>query len=397
MALGAVLAAALTDASVRIAGLYLSGTDVIKGPAGGNRYGVPIESIEVTEQGPGGISTMTFTIDDPIIEVETLPSAEVRFEIFARGTMFRGWVDTFMRVPAFGDQGRVIEVSAVGVESYLDWTVASVSFAVPAGIRVDAAVQLIVSFMTGVGVPINDANLPTGTASPSTRDYPVGNTGPDVTTDPMTVASGTTLRAALQALQAVSPSPQEATVDFYLGLRAWDMYGYPNRAAPAEYAPIQVIDTGASVQPAEDLNHVITTAAYRSVMVVGTGVNVTVTDGSGAVGPMARLEDSSITTASAARAAGIAFLRRNVTTVRGTFHRSDWPMTGGTSYPNLRAASRLTVTDARASLASEQYPVTEVRHTYQGGGTLETLEITYGGLPPSAVMVIRHLTRGTVN
>jgi hypothetical protein len=61
MALGAVTAAALTDHSARAYGLYVNGLDLIKQPSVPG-YGVPIDSIHVREAGPGGVSSMSFTV-----------------------------------------------------------------------------------------------------------------------------------------------------------------------------------------------------------------------------------------------------------------------------------------------------------------------------------------------
>jgi hypothetical protein len=65
MPLAAVIATQLTDHSAHPDSLLVGGVDVILTPGtGGNRLGVPIESIDVREQGPGGVSSMEFIVDD---------------------------------------------------------------------------------------------------------------------------------------------------------------------------------------------------------------------------------------------------------------------------------------------------------------------------------------------
>ena len=51
----------------------------------------------------------------------------------------------------------------------------------------------------------------------------------------------------------------------------------------------------------------------------------------------------------------------------------------------------------RAGLSARSYIVTQLRRTYSAGGTQETIEVTYGDLPPSGARVIRHLTRDTLS
>ena len=63
----AVVAAALTDHSAHPFALWVGGVDWIKQPGvAGNLFGVPLDSIEVTENGPGGVSSLRCSVEDPL-------------------------------------------------------------------------------------------------------------------------------------------------------------------------------------------------------------------------------------------------------------------------------------------------------------------------------------------
>ena len=227
-------------------------------------------------------------------------------------------------------------------ESFLDWSVSLSAYGIAAGTRVDDAIQTIIGRSAGVNVPYR-AGAQGGATKPSNQAFPIGTVS-DQTTDNITVSSGTTLRAALQQLQAVSPVPQAVTMDYTYGLR-FDPSGL-FAIDPEDYGQPAVTDEPGSPLMTENLAHTMVTATFRSVMVVGTGVNVTMADGSGAPGPMGRLDDSTINTDGAARAAGYAFLAKSTSDPRGTFSVSDQSTTSVLGWWDVHPGSFVTLTDA---------------------------------------------------
>ncbi|HET7031105.1 MAG TPA: hypothetical protein VFI34_11385, partial [Candidatus Limnocylindrales bacterium] len=120
MATAAVLATALTTHAAKARGLFVSGVDVLYEPSapGSMGYAVPIESVQVHEDGPGGVSSLSFTIEDYALRVELTDGAEVRFEDLVRGVpVFRGWVQHWDETPRAGGVGRDFRVIARGAES----------------------------------------------------------------------------------------------------------------------------------------------------------------------------------------------------------------------------------------------------------------------------------------
>jgi hypothetical protein len=110
MALGAVLAAALTDHSAHPFSLLIAGLDVIRQPGvQGNAYGVELSTIQVTEAAAGGVSTLSFVIDDPLNVVGLSEGQPVLFQDNARNEPeFLGFVETAKVIP--GGSSRSISV-----------------------------------------------------------------------------------------------------------------------------------------------------------------------------------------------------------------------------------------------------------------------------------------------
>jgi hypothetical protein len=151
MAMAGILATQLTDHSARAYGLWLDGTDVIKEPAATKRYGVDISTVHLTVNGPGGVSTLSFTIDDPLKLVLVTDGQAVRFhDITNDQPMFTGWIEHFSVKPDFGNQGRSIQVSCVGPESLLDWYIMSFPLTFRSA-SLTNMIQAILGTATGIG------------------------------------------------------------------------------------------------------------------------------------------------------------------------------------------------------------------------------------------------------
>lgn len=404
MALGAVLAAALTDHSARYAGLFVAGVDVLKQPsATGNGYGVLLDTIEVNEQGSGGVSSMTFTIEDPSFTVQAPRTGdEVRYQILANATPeFLGFVQSIRTVPAFGDQGRMIVVTAQGVESLLDWAVTASDMTLdPNVLGTIALIQSIVANSVGLG-PVRAFTDPTGAIAFGNQALPIGiNFGPAFG-NAITIPAGTTVRQAFQQFWATfggssitslgeDRSVMYITIDFTWGLRMFPDYAAnpPGPALPADYTNLTVTDTSVGAIVAEGLSYATDSGGIvRGVVVKGTGVTATVTDGSGKLGPFRTLEDTTITTVAAATAAGASYLATFQQTIRGDFDLLDHsPVT------TIHTGSFVLITDARAELAGEYRRIMAIRKRYHGTGR-QDWTVSFGGLPPSGAALMRRLTR----
>lgn len=390
MAVAGVLATQLNTAAVRPKGLYLGGVDVLKDPVAGT-WGVPIESIEVVENGPGAASEMRFSIDDPGIHVEIVDGMEVRYQDIANDVpLFLGWVDHFDEIPDFGDQGRSIVVSATGVEALLDWAITSTTVSVPNGGLLVDAIQAVIAAAAGM----TELRAIAGTTDQSTQAAPIAYRSPQTyqLTAALGIAAGTTVREAIRQLIALSargaaaeiPAAYVVTIDFWRGLRVYD----PTLANPTDYVDV-IIPSGGAVT--EGLKHAVETATVRGVLVFGTVVTAIVTDGSGKPGPFVRIDDPTITTVTAAQAAGVAYLAGYATGVRGSYERQDHTPTQG-----VHPGSQVRITLASVELAAAAFRIASIKKTFLGSGR-ENWVIAYGLLPPSAVRMIRRLTRNVLN
>jgi hypothetical protein len=378
--------------------LNVGGLNVLLPPTtGGNRSGVPIESIRVSEAGPNGVSSMTFRIEDPQIAITMFDGLDVRFHNHTLDVpVFLGFVQSFDQVPDFGNQGRSFIVTAVGIEAVLDWakTTAAVTYANTPGLG--QTVQAIVASCVGLG-PIRDGdnNLPFGNQA-----YPVAASfiGPLAA---FTVPSGTTAREAIRMAIAAYYTiwvgdPSSAiewafTVDFYYGLRLWQTSPL-GLEVPADFVTETVVDTAASTTNSADLKYAWDAiGAVRGVVVVGTGISLYVTDGTGKMGPIASLSDTTITTAAQAQSAAAAYLTGFVATIRGSYSQTD-RVPVRTTHPG----GRVTITDAAVGLSSNSFRVMQIDKTFNGS-TRENWTVTFGGLPPSGATLLRRLTRDTLS
>lgn len=405
MALGGILATALTDHSARAKGLYLNSVDVLLAPGTeGNRPGTPIETVTVKEAGPNGVSSMDFTIEDPGLAIAIAEGMDVRLEDITRDyPIFRGFVDTWEAQPAFGGQGRTIEVSAIGVETVLDWAVlpADLVFAIGTLIstsEVVTAIQSIVAQAIGLG-PIRDFAV---VAAQSTQAHPIDFTGMggNALTDQLTITAGTSVREAIRQLHTARFNPTAGlnqpgsllvTVDFTMGLRVWSVTA-DFTADPPDYAGVTIVDTVAGAIAAANLRYSVDAGGVvRTVIVKGTGITAIITDGTGLQGQAAILEDATITTAAKAQIAGAAYLRSFASGLRGSYRLED-----ATPPAGVHAGSVTTITDVQVGLAAAKSRIYQIDKTFQPSQREDWL-VAFGGPPPSGAALIRRLTRGTLS
>lgn len=405
-----VVAATSAGYPARTFSLFLDGLDVVKQP-GGAGYGVPLESIEVVEAGPGATSSMRFVIDDPAGSIDptalALGPPVLYVDQVNNLTLFRGVVDTASSRPDFGGQGRTIEVGCTGDDSWLDDRVVvpvTIGNGTPtweaiAQVAHQAAPELYAP--AGGGVSFPPASLTDGNA-----DWPIGflksPTTANATVSGALAWDGGTLRAAIDAIVAQSiyigssgweryePAPAvSVTIDFDRRLRVWR--DLPT-AAPEDYSALVVTDTHAGARRAEGLSYELAPGdVIRSVFVQGASPTayVWVNDGSGIVGRQARIADDALTTEDQATQAGQAYLATQAAKVRGSFDLVDFTPPAG-----VHAGSLLTLTDAAAA-ATGSYRIYTITKTFHASGR-QTWGVAFGGNRPSAMALARRLTRDTI-
>jgi len=379
--------------------LWLDGLDILKQPgSAANRYGVPIESIDVEEAGPGGVSSMRFRLElpNPASGVTLVDGARVHFQDLANDLpTFYGFLQSWPSRPL--GLGRSYDVTCQGIEIVLDWMIVP-ALTIAAGTNIQAAIQSILANATGVGVALR--GLASGTAN-GTQAQPIGDLaqpkfGGAVTTAVAVVLAGDSVREAIRKVLDVAndSSPYfgditiygHATVDFWQGLRV-----FRRDQAPGDYATLTIDDSvggaiaAANLEHTTDVGQVVRGVYVKGGNAAGTGL---VSDGSGKPGRIAVIDDPSILTSSARDLAGVAYLTTQTEAARGNFQVEAFTPT-----TNVRPGSRLSLTDAEVGLTAANYAISTISKTF--AGPTESWRVSYGGLPKKAGRVLRRLTRGT--
>jgi hypothetical protein len=403
----AIIAAALQGSTSNAKAIYIGGVDVVAQPntTAGQRYGVSIDTVQISELGPGGVSSMTFVIDDPLLQITIADGQDVRAQdLVIDRPLFLGFIQSFDVYPAFGDQGRQITVRCVGIEAVLDWGKTATALTFPAGsLQPCQAIQSVVANAFGLG-PIR-AFQASGVSNGNQAGPMTPDSGLLPNTDPVTIPIGTTVREAIRlilvGLQAAAASTYVATVDFTYGLRVWNVVDsatgrYSDAQAnlqPDDYTTLAISDTAAGTAQAEGLRMTIdAAAAIRSATVVNPGViSATVNDGTGKMGDRAVLVDTTITTQSAAAAAATSYLSGFSPNARGMFQQLDKAPPAG-----VHAGGLVTITDARVGLAAAAFRLMQIDKSFRSSGR-EDWTLTFGGLAPAMTRTLRRFTRGTLS
>lgn len=364
------------------------------------------ESIKLREEGPGGVSSLSFVIDDQakaytVTEGQTV----VMWDVTRNRPRFYGWVRKWK--PVRHGLGRQIHVAAVGAEALLDWQKLP-ALTIPAGTDLTAAIQALAHQSTGVGVALRALSDGSNQGS---QAGPIGDiTGSGVSTDTaVAIPAGTSLREGLQLLlqqlSFIAPPTvpgvlariPRVTVDFYLGLRFWDSAsGAP---APSDYDTLLVKNVAAPVgteTPAANLEHGSDAGqVVHQVYVVGGNAAGTglVSDGSGKIGDVATLSDSTILTATDRDRAGIAYMASRGVIDRGSFVLEDVaPAT--IAAKNMRAGGQIVITDNEIGVLA-QYMIAAIEFSFVGNQ--ESWAMEYGAMRPSAIRAMRRLTRSVLS
>lgn len=388
MALGAVLAAALTDHSAREFGLYIDGLDVVLQPGQqGNGYGTLVETVHITESGPGQVSSMTFEIDDPLNVVAVSEGARVLFHNLSKDvTDFAGFVET-ARVIA-GATGRTISVTCVGMEVLLDWYQVAPALTIPFLTTARDAIQAIVSaaISTGVGINTNWAAGGNTYATPFQGSAGI-SLGRDVT------VSGTLrqcLRTVADALMEAYPSGYEMnlTLDFLAGLRV----GVNDSSTWGISGVTLNVSTSSTPKPANAEHSPIQGDAVRAVYVTGGNAagSGLVPDGSGEPGAVATINDADLLSTSARDAAASAYMVSQGQGSTGSFQLESYAQTAGMETAK-RVWSILTYTHVTLGLTNYHARMQSIDKRYDPSGD-EWWTVTYGNRSRLGAQEIRALT-----
>ena len=380
--------------------LLLASIDLTNQPgAQGNGYHVPIGSIEVDEQGPGGVSKLSFDLVDPLGQGPLPEDGDevIHWDNVNNRPWFGGFVSNWNTTVLPNSQGRVTSIECVGFETILDWALIPFDLVVPAGMKLQAAIQLCASVAEGTrGLRAFGSGARSNQAAPIS---PFDAKGPPTSLSyATTIAAGTSLREALNRVAqasattfgiTITPANALFTVDFYRGLRG--MEDSATNPWATDYVDLTVSDTLAGVNVASDLEHETdATQIVRGVFIQGANAAGTgfLGDGSGRPGRIAFMQDTTIDTAAKLLDAQATYLNQYVIANRGSFDLVDWTPTG-----EIRPGSKLTLTDAQAN-ATGTYRIYQITKRFLKSGR-ETWTITYGGLRPSATRLLRRLTRDT--
>lgn len=421
MPLAPTVAAALTDPTiVRARALTIGGWDVLLSP-GKTGLGVPIESIRVTNMGPGGVSSLSATIEDPLKEISyatgtagfdsLIPGLPVILSNLTTGkTIFRGMLMTWSYRPREGGQGRYIDIEATGVEAWLDWAKMPAALMIPAGTDFSTAIQSVVAQSTGVpGLRASSAGpggIGTGGTNANTTISNLANT-----TDPsftlgtaVTITAGATLREALgritaAVIQSITTvhgfsltAVVRVTIDEDYGLRV-----YGSIVPPSDWSSLTANDSPTGTNTAANLNsRVDYSGVPHSVLVAGANAagSGIVSDGTGFPGPIAFLSDSTIDSAAKLADAGLAYLAGVGAAVNGSMTIESFIPTS-----TIHVGMSVTLTSDTNVPTIGQFNSAffgQLDRTFQGGG-LETWGVTFGSTERAFTSEVRRLTRTTLS
>lgn len=410
MPTAAIVATQLTDRGARSKRLNIGGVDYLKpyGAAWSARYSVPIETISLSEEGPGGVSSLTFSIEDPAIQATIALGDEVEYWDIANDVpLFRGFLQSLTIRP----EGtlRYLDIVCIGVEAVLDWMLVP-SLIVPAGTQMATAVQMLVANATGIGFHLRAFSNPPGSETPfSSQAQPVAGYSPGFPTTQYDVAvDGASLRSACAEVIAACDSWVDGlgavvTVDFYGGLRLLPTFrgtgaeeGIITTYTPSDYSiPTFENEAASGSSKTTGLRFTLDpVSVIRAVYIVGGNAagSGLVSDGSGVVGPVSFINEPTSTTAAIRNAIAAAYLSQFSQSIRGTF-----TVEATTTFQTANVHPGGTwffAADPQVFGALIGLTVMSIRKTFQGGD-VETWDVAVGGFAGSASSQLRRLTRTT--
>lgn len=409
MAGAAVIATQLTDQSVVTYRLTLDGVDFL---SRGSGFGVPIESIRVNEEGPGGVSSLAFTINDPLVEATFVSTAVVEFwDVANDRPEFLGFVQSVAVSPTA--VGRVFHVTCVGIEALLDWMLVPY-LQVFAGTVLASAIQGILANATGVGWPIRAfATTPAEAAAIGNQERPmVGNDGTFPVVAYEVELEGQTVREAIRLVTeaagtwyGTNAGPQ-FTIDFYSGLRVGNVYltdGQWNGQLGSDLSgltigTVSVVATSPTALKIDLRPSDVTRGVYIKGGVprttgydpIGSGL---IADGSGIPGQVAYITDDTVLTDEVRNYVGVSYLGTFSMESRGTLTLD--PV--DPDYIDTREVRPgMTVTfdpDSQIFADYTKFVLFSISKTFYPGG--QKWDVAFGGFQRAVAPQTRRLTRTT--
>ena len=344
--------------------------------------------VTITEQSPGSVSSMMFTIEDTTGAVTVNDDdAVVCWDTVRDVPRFSGFVTTRTIRPMPQAAGRWIDVQATGIDALLDWMTGPALFvaaSAPHNIVATVYQMLLAQAQWTGGVAIRSGVDPVNAYGSAT--FPIGQVlaSAGAFAADTTIPAGT-LRSQLRyaKAQGYPVSGMPVTVDMYGGLRAWKTSLVNNYTElPSDWSTLTVSDTASGTAQAESMAYTVdANSVVRSVQVFGgsaAGSGV-FSDGTGRPGLTAQVTDSSSTTA--LQAAGDAF----VALLNGSsLARGAYTLTAVSPLAGWHAGGTTTITDANCGLASAVFTIGSIAKSLLPAG-LETWTVTFGAAAPSYV------------
>lgn len=406
MPLAPIIGAALQVITAPPWSIFIDGNDLAFAPGtAGHRVGIPIDSVELDLEGGGGVSSASFDVTDPDRAVTVSEGSRVVFYDHVRGVpRFAGWVQSWANTPL--GISRRIHLEAQGFEAILDWAFIPGTLTIPSGTTTPNAILAVAGAATyPPGVALLAFGPPAGGTNGDARaGAGVGSFLPfSYVLQQDAVITDTSLRDALKAVAAVSGDtgglsgelvvPRlNFTVDFWGYLRAWI-------GTPDDWAGVVTSSGFGSSSPAPAAPSFLNDAAGASHAVYVVGGNAAgtgmVVDGTGIPGPIARINDSTITTANGKTAAAFAYMQERSGIQRAPVQLQDYIPAGSPGNAHPRPGAGVSIRDAQLGIdPSASYRMDGITIAFTAGGDAEQWEISAGGRRPSAVNYIRRLTRG---
>ena len=409
----ALVATALTDGTARTKRLNIGGVDVLTPYSGSvTRYGVDVESIDLVEAGPDAVSSLSFTISDPYVEVRFADDAVVEFwDITNDRPLFLGFIQGMKIIPTA--VGRTIQVTCIGVEALLDWMLVPTDLITfnakgnpiaqyKSGAWLVAVIQGLIGNATGVGFALRTYASTTTPDLYGNQAYPVAGFGAGIPAlqDDLDVTAGTSLRSAIaEAISTSNLSSGFVSVDFYGGVRFYGGSlsadtGIRTIVEHTDYDSLTVKNTSAGPnQPSSFSFDVDVTGVARAVYILGDNPSGTglVASGSGKPGPVAFIEDDTVKSVQRRDRLARLYLEQFSQTVRGEI---GWTAFANAA-DNYRPGSNIVIgPDAQVLSEVVTFSILTIRKQFRLGGA-EDWTISFGGAQPSMVRSLRRLTRKT--
>ena len=153
------IATQLTDGTTRYKRLSIGPTEVLV-DYGSSNLSVDMKTIRLTEEGPGGVSSMSFSVWDPDIQLTISIGDHIEFwDVTNDQPLFLGFLASF-GIRMAGPH-RWVDVECVGIEVLLDWMLVP-NLTIPSGTDWAAGLQSLIYNATGVGWPIRANATPPG-------------------------------------------------------------------------------------------------------------------------------------------------------------------------------------------------------------------------------------------